>query len=78
MQKPGSAPQQGLERPWLPVTSALGLRKKNEDDLWIDMFFFKEFKLFHKQCEMMQEESHTSFLPAQCFSSSRLKNFTEE
>lgn len=74
---PGSASHQGLERPWCPVTSALGLRKKDEDYWWID-FFFQEFKLFHKQCKMMEEESHTSFLPAQCFSLNRLKNFTEE
>lgn len=43
---------------------------------WDDLF--KEFRRFHKHSKMMEEENCTSFLLAQCFFLSRLKNFTEE
>lgn len=75
MQELGSASQQGLGRWWHPVISCF---ISGEEDWWIDIFFLKEFGLFHKQRKMMEEGSHTSLLPVQCFFLSRLKKFTRE
>lgn len=68
-----SASQKGLGRWWHPVISG-----KHQRSLLDWFVFFKEFGLFHKKCKMMEEESHTSFLPSQGFFISRLKRFTEE
>lgn len=65
----------GLRKMVAPSYFMLHLRWRGLMDWYV---LLKEFGLFHKQCKMMEEGSHTSLLPVQCFFLSRLKKFTRE